>query len=145
VYNVGVAPFYLLLVNCIRTLRQRVLHDPDFSQIKLLFERGLELPADPGPKPKGCVCLFRRAPGDTIASVGVSEKLIAQPIMLFAGWELNGQRHGVPNDGYLPVPGSLLRRLIADPTVSDYFWPKPCGEGQKPTPRRRRSSPISLR
>jgi hypothetical protein len=136
-YNCCAAPFYLLVANCIRTLRHRVLHDPDFSQIKSLFERDPELPPDPGRTPKGCVCLFKRAPGDTIASVGIREvdgKLKGTPIMLYAGWQVDGQPYGAPSDGYLPVPGVLLRQLIADPGISDYFWPEPSGEGHKPTP-----------
>jgi hypothetical protein len=137
-YNVCAVPFYLLVANCVRTLRHRSLHDPEFSQIKMLFERegDGQLPPDPGRKPKGCACLFKRAPGDTIASVGVSDikgKFASPPTMLFAGWELDGQPYGAPNDGYLPVPTVLLRRLVNDPEFRRAFWIEPSGEGHMPT------------
>jgi hypothetical protein len=131
-YNVCAAPFYLLVANSIYTLSHRILHDPDFSQIKLLVERerGGQLLPDPGLKQTCWLSLLKRAPGDTIASVGVSDvdgKLKLTPIMLFAGRQVNGQPYGAPNDGYLPVPGVLLRRLIANPADSDAFWPEPSG------------------
>src|SRR5262249_5694908 len=101
---------------------------------------------DPGRKPQGCGRLFKRVPGDTIASVGLSDidgKLKGGPIMLYAGWQLNGQPYGAPNDGYLPVPGALLCRLIANPDESEMFWPEPSGEGHNPKEKQKVASHAS--
>src|ERR1700751_4235802 len=38
-YNACAAPFYVVLTDCVRTLRQRVLSDPRLSEVKSLFDR----------------------------------------------------------------------------------------------------------
>jgi hypothetical protein len=48
-------------------------------------------------------------------------------IALYAGWEVNGEPFGAPNDGYVPVPGQLLRAVVRDPTVAFWFWRSPTG------------------
>jgi hypothetical protein len=98
-YSVCDAPFYLLLTDCVQTLRQRVPVRPELSEVRKLFARvasptvGL---LDPDP--------------------------MAGSIMLYAGWQIDGQPDGAPNDGYLPVPRQLLRAVVNDPTVAYSFW-----------------------
>ena len=67
--------------------------------------------------------IFGRQPGDTISTVGL---LVPDPmagsILLYAGWEIDGQPDGAPNDGFLPDPRQLLRAVANDPTVAYSFW-----------------------
>jgi hypothetical protein len=55
-------------------MRKRVLHEPEFLDIKLLFERrrGVLLPPDPGQNYKSWMGWFEHPSGDTISSVGLS-------------------------------------------------------------------------
>jgi hypothetical protein len=124
-YNVCSAPFYLLLTNCVRTMRKCVLHDPEFLEVRLLFERGRgdSLPPDPKRNFRRWLGLFEHPPGDTISGVGLSEPSANnKSIMLYAGWEIDGEPHGVPNCGYLPVPRELLRAVVTHPALSFVFW-----------------------
>ena len=110
-YSACDAPFYVLLTDCIRTLRQRVPSCPELADIKQLFGRL----ADPCPRtpartsPRG-MALFRRQPGDTISTVGVDPNRTVGSIMLYAGWQVDGEPQGAPNDGYFPVPGAVAAR-----------------------------------
>ena len=40
--------------------------------------------------------------------------------MLYAGWQVDGEPQGAPNDGYFPVPAQLLRAVGAT------TWLQPC-------------------
>jgi hypothetical protein len=67
--------------------------------------------------------LSGREPGDTISTVGLLDPdPMAGSIMLYAGWQIDGQPDGAPNDGFLPVPRQLLRAVVNDPTVAYSFW-----------------------
>lgn len=39
-------------------------------------------------------------------------------IMLYAGWQVDGEPDGAPNDGYTPVPVQLLRAVVHDPELA---------------------------
>jgi hypothetical protein len=121
-YDVCSAPFYLFMTNCGRTLRQRVPHDSEFSELKMLFERdgGATLPADPGRSFQPAVGLFPRRPEDTISSVAM-EVSPTTLIVLCAGWEVEGQRYGASSDGYLPVPLWLVHAVINQPGIAGAF------------------------
>ena len=66
-YNVCAAPFYVLLTDCVRSLRQRVANDPRLSEVERLFARtGGSLLSDPEKKFMSKIVLFSRRPGDAI-------------------------------------------------------------------------------
>ena len=123
-YSVCDAPFYLLLTDCVQTLRQRVPVRPELSEVRKLFARvASPLPYDPGQRFTSGMGLFGRQPGDTISTVGLLDPdPMAGSIMLYAGWQIDGRPDGAPNDGYLPVPRQLLRAVVNDPTVAYSFW-----------------------
>lgn len=119
-YNACAAPFYVLLTDCVRTLRQLVPVHPRLSEVKWLFERnGATLPADPGQSFTPGMALVDRPPGDTISTVALLDPgPMGGSIMLYAGWEVDGEPYGAPNDGYVPVPVQLLRAVVYDPAVA---------------------------
>jgi hypothetical protein len=124
-YNVGEAPFYLFMTDCARTLRQRVSHDPEFSELKTLFEcgDGAAWPPDPGISFQPAMGLFPRRPGDTISAVALDPGPTSGLIVLCAGWEVDGEPYGASSDGYLPVPLWLVRAAIDQPELASAFWP----------------------
>ena len=80
------------------------------------------LPPDPGLPFISGMAIFGRQAGDTISTVGVLDRdSMAGSITLHAGWQVGGEPYGAPNDGYVPVPGQLLRAVVNDPTVA--YWP----------------------
>jgi hypothetical protein len=119
-YSACDAPFYVLLTDCIRTLRQRVPSCPELADIKQLFGRsGGSLPPDLGQNFTPGMALFRRQPRDTISTVGsLDPNPTVGSIMLCAGWQVDGEPQGAPNDGYFPVPAQLLRAVAYDPAVA---------------------------
>jgi hypothetical protein len=119
-YNVCRAPFYVLLTDCIRTLRQRALACPELSKVKELFERNnASLPPDPGQRFVPGMAVSPRRPGDTVSTVALLDpNPTAGSITLYAGWQVDGEPHGAPNDGFVPVPVQLLRAVVHDPAVS---------------------------
>jgi hypothetical protein len=123
-YDVCDAPFYLFMTDCGRTLRQRVPHDPELSELKMLFERGdgAVWPPDPGRSFQPAVGLFPRRLGDTISAVAMDAGPTAGLIVLCAGWEVDGQPYGASSDGYLPVPLWLVRAAINEPDLARAFW-----------------------
>ena len=127
-YNVCAAPFYLLLTDCVRTLVQKVPVHPDLIEVKKLFDSpGNALPPDPGQSFVPAMAFFDRLPGDTISTVGLMDPRPAVgSIFLYAGWEIDGQSHGAPNDGYLPVPVQMLRGVVNNPAVA-YVLSRPVG------------------
>jgi hypothetical protein len=126
-YSICDAPFYLLLTDCVRSLRQRVPVHPRLSEVKELFARiSRPLPPDPGQSFMSGMAIIARQPGDTISTVGLFDPdPMAGSVMLYAGWQLGDEPYGAPNDGYLPVPGQLLRAVVNDPTVAYCFWRRP--------------------
>ena len=60
--------------------------------------------------------------GDTISTVGLFDPdPTSGSVMLYAGWQVDGECCGAPNEGYVPVPGQLLRAVVNDPPVA--YWP----------------------
>jgi len=123
-YSTCDAPFYLLLTDCVRSLRQLVPVHPRLSEVRQLFARtSRSLPRDPGQSFMSGMAVIGRQPRDTISTVGLLDPdPMAGSIMLYAGWQIDGQPDGAPNDGYLPVPRQLLRAVVNDPTVAYSFW-----------------------
>jgi hypothetical protein len=112
------APFYVLVTDCVRTLRERILSRPELSEARMLFERsGTPLPSDPGQGFVPGIAVMTRQPGDTISSVGLHDpNPQAGSIALHAGWQIDGKSYGAPDDGHSPVPLQLLRAVVDDPT-----------------------------
>jgi hypothetical protein len=119
-YNACAAPFYVLLTDCVRTLRQRVPSHPGLTEVSNLFERpGASLPADPGQSFVPGMALFGREPGDTISTVALIDPTrVTGSIVLYAGWEVDGRPYGALNPGCVPFPTQLLRAIVADPFIA---------------------------
>ena len=72
------------------------------------------------------VGLFDRQAGDAISTVGLLDPHpMGGSITLYAGWRVDGEPYGAPNEGYLPVPGQLLRAVVNDPRIAWCFWRDP--------------------
>jgi hypothetical protein len=63
-YNSCDAPFYVLLTNCIRSLRKQVSSHPGLCDVRRLIARKGSLPAEPGRDFTPGMALFDRQPGD---------------------------------------------------------------------------------
>src|ERR1700730_4572406 len=116
-YNTCSAPFYLLVTDCVQSLRQLVSVHPQLSEVKFLFKRaGASLPADPGQSFVHGVGVIGRQPGDEISTIGLFDPgPNGGSLTLHAGWQVDGEPYGAPNDGYAPVPVQLLRKVVHDP------------------------------
>jgi hypothetical protein len=97
-YNTCTAPFYVLLTDCIQTMRRLVPTHPLLSEVKLLVERsGATLPPDPGHSFKHSMALAHREPGDAISTVGLFDpNPTGGSIMLYAGWQIDGEPMAPP-------------------------------------------------
>jgi hypothetical protein len=125
-YNTCTVPFYVLLTDCVRTLRRLVPVHPDLSEVRLLFARNrAPLPADPGQTFKHGFGIIGRQPGDTISTIALFDpNPTGGSIMLYAGWPVDGEPYGAPNDGYMPVPVQLLRGVVYDAAFAYALgWP----------------------
>jgi hypothetical protein len=114
------APFYVLVTDCVRTLRERAAAHPGLFDVRRLFARsGGSLPPDPGRTFASGMALFARQPSDMISTVLVMDpKPEVGSLMLHAGWRSGDQAYGAPYDGYLPFPVALLRAVAYDPAVA---------------------------
>jgi len=123
-YSTCDAPFYLLLTDCVRSLRQLVPVHPRLSEVRQLFARtSRSLPRDPGQSFMSGMAVIGRQAGDTISTAGLFDPdPMSGSVMLYAGWQLDGEPYGAPNEGYVPVPGQLLRAVVNDPRVAYAFW-----------------------
>ena len=117
-------PFYLLLTDCVRTLRRLVPVHPRLSEVNELFARvGRPLPPDPEQSFVHGMAIVGRQLGDTISTVGLFDPdPTSGSVMLYAGWQVGGEPCGAPNEGYVPVPGQLLRAVVNDQRVAYTFW-----------------------
>jgi hypothetical protein len=115
-YNACTAPFYVLLTDCLRSLRRLVPVHPELSEVKFLFERSTtSLPTDPGLNFKHWMGVIPRHPGDKISTIALLDpNPTGGSIMFHAGWQVSGKPHGAPNDGYMPVPVQLLCAVVND-------------------------------
>jgi hypothetical protein len=107
-YSTCDAPFYLLLTDCISTLRQLAPVHPMLSELRQLFARqGASLPSGPRQPFTPGMAVINRQPGDAISTVGlIDPDQQGGSIMFYAGWQVNGEPYGAANEGYLPVPVS---------------------------------------
>ena len=126
-YSTCDAPFYLLLTDCVRSLRRLVHGHPRLSEVRELFARSNgSLPPDSGLPFTSGMAIFGRGAADTISTVAL---LDPHPdhgsMMLYAGWQVDGEPFGAPNEGYVPVPGQLLRAVVNEPKVAYSFWLTP--------------------
>ena len=119
-YNSAASPFYVLVTDCIQTLRQRTLTWSDLSEVKELFKRNTaHLPPDPGQRFVPGMVVIPRRPGDTVSTVALLDpNPMVGSIALYAGWQVDGEPYGAPNDGYVPVPVQLLRAVVHDPAIA---------------------------
>jgi hypothetical protein len=122
-YNVCAAPFFVLLTDCVQTLREQAFLHPELSDVKKLFERrGASWPPDPGRSFQHGMALFARRPGDMFSTARRKDRdSRAASIELFAGWQVDGEPHGAPDDGHRPVPMQLLHAVAFDPLVSAWL------------------------
>jgi hypothetical protein len=124
-YNTCDAPFYLPVTDCIRTLRQLVPVHPKLAELRKLFARGsIDLPPDPGKPFEHGMAIFNRGAGDAISTIllGDPDPSGGGSVILYAGWRVDGEPYGAPNDGYVPVPNQLLRAVVSDPRYAYPFW-----------------------
>ena len=71
-YSTCEAPFYLLLTDCVRSMRHLVPADRRLSGVKKLFARSNKpLPPDPGESFVHGSAIIARQPGDTISTVAL--------------------------------------------------------------------------
>ena len=125
------APFYVLLTNCVQTLRRQIASHPELSDIGRVFARTCgSLPSATRKPFESATVIFTRLSRDLISSVqltGPSHN--PGSIMLYAGWKVGGQPSGAPYNGHLPCPLSLLRAVAYDHAVAyslcqSVGWPR---------------------
>ena len=69
------------------------------------------------------MAIFARQAGDAISTIGLMDPdPKSGSITFYAGWQVNGKSYGAPNEGYVPVPGQLLRAVVNDPWIAYWFW-----------------------
>jgi hypothetical protein len=127
-YNICAAPFYVLLTDCVRTLRRLVPVEAALSEVNMLFERvGDHLPSDPGGAFVHGLAIMARQPGDRISTITqLDPNPAGGSIVLYAGWQVEGESYGAPHEGNAPVPMQLLRAVVYDPDIA-YSLSRPVG------------------
>ena len=119
------APFYLLLTDCVRTLRRLVSVHPRFFRGQGAV-RARQQASATGSRAELRARNGRHRPPDTISTVGLFDPdPTSGSVMLYAGWQVDGEYCGAPNEGYVPVPEQLLRAVVNDPTVAYWFGAAP--------------------
>jgi hypothetical protein len=106
------APFYLLLTDCINTLRQLAPVHPMLSELRQLFARqGASLPPDPRRPFRHGMAIFARQAGDAISTIGLMDPdPKSGSITFYAGWQVNGKPYGAPMRGTSPFRVSYCGR-----------------------------------
>jgi hypothetical protein len=116
-YSSCAAPFYLLLTNCLRTLRKTIVSDDRLQEARQLVERtGHRWPTGSIAPFQHAMFVFPRKAGDRISMALVHGGLGGGSIMLCAGWVEGGRSYGAPD--ILPVPMPLVGAVIYDPQLS---------------------------
>ena len=69
--------------------------------------------------------LLDRQAGDTISTVFLDPQPMGGTINLYAGWRVSDEPYSAPNEGYVPVPGQLLRAVVNAPGIAWWFWHDP--------------------
>ncbi len=121
-------PFYMLVTDCVQTLRPQIESRPQLRNVKRLLERtGIDLPRGPFPPFEHGIALIAREPGDAISTIFLKNPNPHEgSIGLYAGWTINGVRDGAPNDGFIPVPLQFLEAALQDPQMALWIW-RPVG------------------
>jgi hypothetical protein len=126
-YSVCDLPFYMLVTDCLVTLMERAPVHPRLAAVELLIDRVGGLPRGSGARFQHSLALFAREPGDRIDTVILPDPRPDKgSILLQAGWTVDGQHFGAPNDGYMPVPMQFLQHAISDPETAMWIW-RPVG------------------
>src|SRR5262249_23322141 len=97
-YSSCEASFYLLRTDCVATLSRLLRVHPRLSEARELFARANKpLPEDPGQSFIHGMGVIARQPGDTISTVGLFDPdPTSGSVMLYAGWQVNGEPYGAP-------------------------------------------------
>ncbi len=121
-------PFYMLVTDCVQTMRPQIERRPELREVKALLERtGMELPSGPFPPFKHGIALIGREAGDTVSTIFLNNPNAHEgSVALYAGWNVNGVRDGAPNEGFLPVPLQFLEAALQDPQLAMWVW-RPTG------------------
>jgi hypothetical protein len=122
-YSPAAAPFYLAVTDCVVTMYGLLRNHPRFADLKARIEESGPFPAPPvEPRFRHGMMLFARQPSDMIETLAIEDDSPDRgSIMFLAGWLEQGQPNGVPNDGALPVPAQLVRKLIENPRVLQWL------------------------
>jgi len=126
-YSVSDLPFYMLITDCVRTLRHRLNTSPELADLRILFERTGQSIGDPGVAFKHALILFPREAGDRISTIMLNDPSPnSGSIALFAGWRTDAGAEGAPNGGFLPVPMQFVSAAVNDLQVAFWIW-RPVG------------------
>lgn len=121
-------PFYMLLTDCVRTMRSMIESRSELQDVKRLLERSqTKLPQGPLPDFQHGIILIAREPGDAVRTVFLNNPNPSKgSVGLYAGWTADGVREGAPNDGFVPIPLQFLRAALEDPQIAMWLW-RPVG------------------
>lgn len=122
------APFYILITDCVQTMRRQIEVRVELEQLKTLLARtGAEWRTERFPPFTHGVALIAREPSDAVRTVFLhNPNPYEGSVGLYAGWNSNGVRQGAPNDGFIPVPVQFLEAVLRDPKTALWIW-KPIG------------------
>jgi hypothetical protein len=128
---VGYSPcdvsFYMLITDCVQTMRPQIESRPELRDVKRLLERTSIDLRGPFPAFKHGIVLIPREPGDAISTVILHNQNPHEgSVCLYAGWTVNGVRDGAPNGGFSPVPLQFLLAVLQDPQIAMWIW-RPTG------------------
>lgn len=121
-------PFYMLLTDCVRSMRLMIESRPELQDVKRLLERcGTKLPQGSMPGFQHGIVLIAREPGDSVRTVFLNNPNPTEgSVALYAGWTIDGVREGAPNDGFIPVPLQFLEAALEAPQIAMWLW-RPVG------------------
>jgi hypothetical protein len=122
------APFYILVTDCVQTMRPQIDFRPELHDAKRLLERrGIDLPRGPFAPFKHGIVLIAREPGESVSTIFLDNPNPHEgSVGLFAGWTVNGVRDGALNGGFVPVPQQFLNAVLQDPQIAIWIW-RPTG------------------
>jgi hypothetical protein len=121
-------PFYMLVTDCVLSAFEQIPVRPELKEVKALLERAGSLDgARPARRFQHGIILLPREPGDTISTIFLNNPNPKEgSVGLYAGWSVNGQRDGAPNNGFVPVPMQFLQAASEDAGIAMWLW-KPVG------------------
>ncbi|UYN94372.1 MAG: hypothetical protein KIT25_20405 [Enhydrobacter sp.] len=116
-YSPNLAPFYLLVTDCHRTLAEDGVRHPALAVVRDRVEEAMRsenLP--PTERFRWAVIALPRMERDR-----VPHTIIENPrpdrgsFVLYAGWVEDGEMRGGPTSGYVPIPKQFLQVAATDP------------------------------